>query len=174
MRDVISMESMKRITAKSLQGFLICCLTLSAVSAASNANAETKYRRVYDASAKQYYYVPEKTTAEKAKAVIKNPIVKQSAVGAAVGAAAGAFSDKSSALKGAGIGALVGAGSGLMDTSTTLNGKPLLKSTLKGAAIGTGASAIMDKSKLKGAAAGAAAGAGVQLLKDFLNKQPQD
>jgi hypothetical protein len=130
---------------------------------------DTKYRRVYDASAKRYYYVPEKSLKDKAKSAIKNPIVKQSAVGAAVGVAAGALSDKSSALKGAGIGALVGAGSGLIDTSSTLNNKPLLKTTLKGAAIGTGASAVMDKSKLKGAAAGAAAGAGVHLLKDYLN-----
>jgi hypothetical protein len=98
-----------------------------------------------------------------------NPIVRQSAIGAGVGAAAGALTGQSSALKGAGVGAAVGAGTGLVDSSKTLRDKPLVRSSLKGAAIGTGASTLTERSKTKGAAAGAAAGAGTHFLREFIN-----
>lgn len=165
--EVLSMNLTANFV-KSLSGLLL--VSVLGATLVSPVMAEQKYKRVLDASTQQYYYVPETSVKQKTKNAFGNPIVKQSAIGAGVGAAAGAFSDKTSALKGAGIGAVVGAGTGLIDKSSMLQGKPMVKNALKGAAIGTGASAVMDKSKLKGAAAGAAAGAGFQLIKDYMNK----
>ncbi len=96
-------------------------------------------------------------------------VVKQAAVGAAVGAGVGALSDRSTVLKGAGVGALVGTGTGLMDSSRALDGRPLVRSTLKGAAIGTGAGVLTDRGAGRGAAVGAAAGAGTHFVRRWLN-----
>jgi hypothetical protein len=157
--------------ANGLKGVL--CLLLLAHGLASFA-AETTYKRVYDASANRYVYVPERTLSgrvnNKARSAWRNPVVKQAAIGTAVGAVAGGISGRSSALKGAGVGALVGAGTGLMDSSRVLDGKPMVKTTLKGAAIGTGASVINDSSVMKGAAIGGAAGAGTHLIRDWMNR----
>jgi hypothetical protein len=160
---------MKR--SRQFNNLLALCLAvgIAGVTVSSQAFAEQKYERVYNASAHRYEYIPQKSLAQKTKDAFKNPIVKQSAVGAAVGLGAGMLSREGSPLKGAGIGALVGAGTGLMDTSTTLKNKPLLKSTAKGALIGTGAGAVMGTSKLKGAALGAAAGAGAHFIKDYMD-----
>jgi hypothetical protein len=156
---------------------LVVCGVLSALmvsSLAGVAQSETRYRRVFDARTQQYYYVPEQTLKSKTTNFVKNPVVKQSAIGAAVGAAAGGLSERSTAVKGAGVGAVVGAGTGLIDSSRALDGKPMVRSALKGAAIGTGTSAIIDKSMWKGAAAGAAAGAGVHLLRKTLQDNRND
>lgn len=150
---------------KLLSGLLSLLLLGSMVSV---SYAETKYRRVYDPQSGQYYFVPEESLKTKTQNALKNPIVKQAAVGAAVGTAASLFSDRTSVLKGAGVGALVGAGTGLVDKSTTLEDKPLARSALKGVAIGTGASIISHKSMLKGAILGAGAGTGVHYLKKYL------
>lgn len=109
-------------------------------------------------------------TRDQVKSAWRNPIVKQSVIGAGVGAAAGALSERSSVLKGAGVGALTGAGTGLVDSSSALKGKPLVRSTAKGAIIGTGVSTVTDKSKLKGAAVGAGVGAGAHFIRDYLNR----
>lgn len=102
------------------------------------------------------------------RSAVRNPIVKQAAIGAGVGAIGGVISDRSSVLKGAGVGALTGAGTGLIDSSSTLRGRPLIRNTAKGAVIGTGASTVFGRSKLGGAAGGAAVGAGYQLFKDYM------
>lgn len=94
-----------------------------------------------------------------------NPIVKQAAIGAGIGAATGVLTKESSVWKGAGVGALSGAGTGLVDSSKTLRDKPLVRSTAKGAIIGTGAATVTNKGKVKGAAVGAGAGAGTHFLK---------
>jgi hypothetical protein len=133
------------------------------------SEASPTYRRVYDARAGRYVYV-ENTTQSRARSVARDPIVKQAAIGAALGAGAGALTDKSTVLRGAGIGVLTGAGSGLIDSSRSLEGKPLVKSGLKGAVIGTGASAVTRNNKLKGAAIGGAAGAGVHVIRDYLGQ----
>jgi outer membrane lipoprotein SlyB len=143
-------------------------LLLGSVGSLS-AMAETRYRREFDARTQQYYYVPEKSAVKKTRGVLRNPVVKDTAIGAAVGAATGAISGNS-VIKGAGVGAAVGVGTGLLDSSRVLEGRPMVRNAIKGAAIGTGASAVLDKSVVKGAAAGAAAGVGFQLLKDFVNK----
>lgn len=168
------MQFLNRCARHSLPWFVLLTIlgTSLGVAYQPNANAETKYRRVYDASIKQYVFVPDQSVSQKARNALRNPIVKQSAIGAAVGTATGIISG-SGGLKGAGIGAMVGAGTGLIDTSKTLAHKPLIKNALKGAAIGTGASTMMDRSAVKGAAAGAAVGAGLQLFKDFLNRNEQ-
>lgn len=98
-------------------------------------------------------------------------VLKQSAIGAGIGAITGGVSERGTVLKGAGVGALTGAGTGLIDTSRTMERHPLLKNTAKGAVIGTGVSATTDRSKVKGAAVGAGAGAGWHLLKDYLDKK---
>ena len=102
---------------------------------------------------------------------LRNPIVKQAAVGAVAGTIGGALSGETSAVKGAGIGALTGAGTGLIDTSTTMKRKPMLKSTAKGAVIGTGVSAVAGRGKVKGAVVGAGVGAGAHVLNDYLNRR---
>lgn len=86
-------------------------------------------------------------------------MVKHAAIGAGAGAILGGVSKEGSALRGAGYGAAAGLGSGLLDKSQTLNGRPMVKDTLKGAAIGAGASAALGKNSLKGAAVGAGSGA---------------
>lgn len=98
-----------------------------------------------------------------------NKIVKQSVIGAGVGAGVGAVSGESSILRGAGIGALTGAGTGLVDSSRTLHDKPLVRSTAKGAIIGTGASAVTRRSAAKGAAVGAGAGVGAHFIRKWWN-----
>ncbi len=105
------------------------------------------------------------------KRALRNPIVKQAAIGAVAGTIGGALSGETSAVKGAGIGALTGAGTGLIDTSSTMNRKPLLKSTAKGAVIGTGVSAVAGRGKVKGAVVGAGVGAGAHVLNDYLNRR---
>ena len=157
-------------TPKALVAILSGLMMLNAVSAEAVAE-EVKYRRVFDARTQTYIYQPEQTTAQKARNVMAKPVVKHAAVGAAAGVAAGALSDRSSVLKGAAIGAAAGVGSGLLDSSTTLNNRPMIKNTLRGAAVGTAASAVFGKSMVKGAAIGGAAGAGTQLIRDYMNKR---
>lgn len=148
---------------------LMAVMVMASVAAPS-ALAETKYRRLYDPQTKQYVYVPVNTVTKlKTDKAFKNPMVKQALVGAGVGAAASLFTDRTSLLKGAGVGALVGAGTGLIDNSDTLADKPLLRSSLKGAAVGTGVSALGHNNTLKGAAVGAGVGAGAHYLKNYLN-----
>lgn len=148
----------------------VLALVLLGAMAAPGALAETKYRRLYDPETKQYVYVPVNTVTKlKTDKALKNPMVKQALVGAGVGAAASLFTDRTSLLRGAGVGALVGAGTGLVDNSDTLADKPLLRSSLKGAAIGTGVSALGRHNTLKGAAVGAGVGAGAHYLKNYLN-----
>lgn len=149
----------------------VLALTLLSAMAAPSALAETKYRRLYDPETKQYVYIPVNTsTVSKLKAdkALKSPVVKQALVGAGVGAVASMFTDRASLLKGAGVGALVGAGTGLVDNSDTLADKPLLRSSLKGAAVGTGISALGRNNTLKGAAIGAGVGAGTHYLRDYM------
>jgi len=86
-------------------------------------------------------------------------VVKHAAVGAAAGAVLGGVSKEGSALRGASFGAAAGVGSGLLEKSQALNGRPMVKDTLKGAAIGAGTSAALGKNSLKGAAVGAGSGA---------------
>jgi hypothetical protein len=159
----------------SLTGFrqivagMVAVFTLLSVTVPLSADAaETKYRRLYDPQTRRYVYVPESSISEKAKTAFKNPIVKQAAIGSAVGAAAGLLSDRTSILKGAGVGALTGAGAGLVDNSQSLSDNPLLRRSLKGALIGTGASVVTHGPALKGALVGAGAGAGYHYLKDYL------
>lgn len=96
-------------------------------------------------------------------------ILKQSLFGAGAGAILGGVSDDGSALKGAGYGALSGAGTGLIDSSDTMNRNPALKSTAKGAVVGTGVSGATNNSKVKGAAVGAGAGLGWHFLKKWMD-----
>jgi hypothetical protein len=98
---------------------------------------------------------------------LRNPIVRQAAIGAAAGGVVSGVTDRSSILKGVGVGALTGAGTGLVDRSRTLQDRPLLRNSAKGAIIGTGASAVLDRSKTRGAVTGAAGGAGYHLLKKY-------
>lgn len=158
--------------SRFLQGVVAFCLTLALVP--SLALAETPYKRVYDTRTRQYVYVPireDNSVQSKVKTALKNPIVKQAAIGAATGGVAGMFLDKTSVLKGLGIGALVGTSTGLIDTSSTLEDKPLAKTALKGAAIGTGAGAVLGKGAVKGAIVGTAAGAGVHYVKKYLDNR---
>jgi hypothetical protein len=138
------------------------------------AFADTRYKRVYDASARQYRYVPENTVGRRLENTVRdgwrNPVIKQSAIGAGVGAATGGITGNG-LLKGAGVGALVGAGTGLIDSSTVFRDKPMVRSTLKGAAIGTGAGVVTEGSVVKGAAVGAGVGAGSHLLRDWWNNR---
>ncbi|MEB3288045.1 MAG: YMGG-like glycine zipper-containing protein [Vampirovibrionales bacterium] len=108
---------------------------------------------------------------DQARSAWRNPIVKQAAIGAGVGAATGVLTRESSVWKGAGVGALAGAGTGAVDSSRTLRDKPLVRSTAKGAIIGTGAAAVTNRGKVKGAAVGAGAGAGTHFLKKWWDGQ---
>lgn len=162
---------MKPYVSKTPQMIVASLMSAMILFSASAQADDTKYRRVFDARTQTYTYVPDKTVGQKTRDILHKPVVKQGAIGAAAGLAAGALSDRSSAAKGAGIGALVGAGSGLLDSSKVLQGHPMVKSGIKGAAIGTGASVIFGKSALKGAAVGTAAGVGVQAVKDYMNKR---
>jgi hypothetical protein len=155
---------------KTLLTVLSGLILMNAVSSVAMAE-DVKYRRVFDARTQTYIYQPEQTTSQKARNVMAKPVVKHAAVGAAAGVAAGALSDKSSVLKGAAIGAAAGVGSGLLNSSTTLNNRPMIKNTLRGAAVGTAASAVFGKSMVKGAAIGGAAGAGTQLIRDYMDKR---
>jgi hypothetical protein len=105
------------------------------------------------------------------ESVLKKPIVKQSAIGAAAGVAVGALSDRATVGKSAATGAVVGAGTGLMSQSKYLKDKPLLRNTLQGAAVGTGVSYATGKSKVEGAVVGAGSGAGYRLLKNYIDKK---
>ncbi len=161
---ICRLDVFKRVLSVSLLASFLM------VFVSSQAMAETKYVRVYDSYTNSYRYVPEQGVADKTRSLFRDPVVKQAAVGAAVGVAAGALSDRASVGKSAVVGAAVGAGTGLLDKSGYLDGKPMIKSAVKGAAIGTAASAVTDRSKLKGAAVGGAAGAGYHWLQNFLNR----
>lgn len=103
--------------------------------------------------------------------LVKKPVVKQAAIGAAAGAAGGALSDRASIGKGAFAGALAGAGTGLVSQSRYFNDKPLIKNTVQGAIVGTGASYALGTNKLKGAAVGAGGGAGYHYIRRYLDDQ---
>jgi hypothetical protein len=155
---------------------LIASVAMQLLSTSSLANAnETRYRKVYDASVQRYRYVPERTTGDRLRGSVRdgwrNPVIKQSAVGAGVGAATGVLTGRSSALKGAGVGALVGAGTGLIDSSSALRNKPMVRSTLKGVAIGTGTGVVTEGNVGKSAAIGAGVGAGTHLIRDWWNNR---
>lgn len=162
----------KSARSKVLQSFLVFSLILSVVPMSF---AEVKYRRVYDYQTRQYVYEAVPNTEAKVRdnvnTALKNPLVKQALIGAAVGGATGLLSDRTSVLRGMGIGALVGTGTGLIDKSTTLEDKPLARRALKGAVIGTGASAVSRRGAMRGALLGAAAGGGYHFLKDYLNNE---
>jgi hypothetical protein len=98
------------------------------------------------------------------------PIVKQAAVGAAIGAGAGVLSDRTSIGKGALAGALTGAGTGAVSQSRYFKNRPLLRTTAKGAIIGTGASYALGSDRLKGAVIGAGAGAGYHYIQKYMNE----
>ena len=59
--------------------------------------------------------------------LMKKPIVKQAAIGAAVGAGAGVLTDKTSVGRGALAGGLTGAGTGAVSQSRYFGDKPLLR-----------------------------------------------
>jgi Glycine-zipper domain len=169
------MEAVMNTNSKWLQRVILAMVALSFLGGSlMMAFAETRYRKVYDARAQQYRYVPENTVGKRLENGVRdgwrNPVVKQSAIGAGVGAATGAITGKGT-LKGAGVGAIVGAGSGLIDTSSALRDKPMVRSTLKGAAIGTGAGVVTEGSVGKSAAVGAGVGAGSHLIRDWWNRR---
>jgi hypothetical protein len=85
-------------------------------------------------------------------------VLRNAAIGAGAGAILGGVSKEGSAVRGAGYGALSGAGTALINNSKTLNGRPMVKDSLKGAAIGAGTSAALGKNSLKGAGVGAGTG----------------
>ncbi len=135
------------------------------------AFAETHYKRVYDYGRHEYVYLPERTLKEDVRHAFRNPVVKQAAIGAAIGTATGLLSDRTSIVRGAAVGGLVGAGTGWLDKSGTLNGHPVIKTAVKGAAIGTGAGIATRRSAVKGALVGGAAGTGWHYLKRYLNNE---
>jgi hypothetical protein len=106
-----------------------------------------------------------------AEKLLDKPVVKQAAVGAAAGVAVGALSDRASVGKAAATGAIVGAGTGLASQSKYLKDKPLLRRTVQGAVIGTGASYATGRDKTTGAVVGAGTGAGYHFLKQYLDKK---
>ncbi len=142
------------------------------------ALAEQTYTRVYDARAHQYVYVPKPSTTDRVKANAqyywKNPVVKQATIGAGIGAASGLLFDRTSVFEGAAAGAIVGAGTGWLDKSGVLDDHPAIKSSVKGAAIGTGVGAVSGSGLGKGAVIGAAAGAGAHYVKDYLDLKRQN
>lgn len=97
------------------------------------------------------------------------PFVKQAAVGAAIGAGAGVLSDRTSVGRGAVAGGLAGAGTGAISQSRYFRDKPLLKSALQGAVIGTGASYATRSDKATGAVLGAGAGAGYHYIRKYMD-----
>lgn len=97
------------------------------------------------------------------------PMVKHAAVGAAIGAGAGVLTDRTSVGKGALAGGLAGAGTGAVSQSTYLRDKPLVRNTLQGAIVGTGASYATGASKGKGAVLGAGAGAGYHYIRKYMD-----
>jgi hypothetical protein len=97
--------------------------------------------------------------------------VKQAAIGAAVGAAGGALSDRTSLGRGAAAGALSGVGTGLVSQSRFFQDKPLLKNTVQGAIVGTGAGYALGTSPLKGAAVGAGGGAGYHYIRRYFDQR---
>jgi len=99
------------------------------------------------------------------------PVVRDAAVGSAIGVGAGLFTHKTSVGKGAIAGGLAGAGTGALRQSTYFRDKPLVRNTLQGAVIGTGASYATDSNRLKGAAVGAGAGAGYHYIRKFLDER---
>jgi hypothetical protein len=106
-----------------------------------------------------------------AEKLIDKPMVKQAAVGAAAGVAVGALSDRASVGKAAATGAVVGAGTGLVSQSKYFKDKPLLRRSIQGAAIGTGASYATGRDKATGAVVGAGSGAGYHFIKQYLDKK---
>jgi len=103
--------------------------------------------------------------------LLNKPIVKQAAVGAAAGVAVGAVSDRATVGKSAATGAVVGAGTGFLSQSKYFKDKPLVRRSLQGAAIGTGASYATGRDKTTGAVVGAGSGAGYHFLKQYLDKK---
>lgn len=103
--------------------------------------------------------------------LVRKPLVKQAAVGAAVGAAGGALSDRTSVGRGAAVGALSGVGTGLVSQSRFFHDKPLLRNTVQGAIVGTGASYALGTSPLKGAAVGAGGGAGYHYIRRYFDQR---
>ncbi len=153
--------------------FLPTVLAVTMLGSGLMPAAEAAYKKVYDHRTGQYYYVDD-SLESKARRAWTNPMVKQAVVGAAVGAGAGLLSDRSSVLKGAAVGAATGVGTGLVDRSNYMADKPLLRTAVKGAAIGTGAGAVTGKGLVKGAVVGAGAGAGLHYLKDYMNRNNYD
>jgi hypothetical protein len=97
--------------------------------------------------------------------------VRDAAVGTAIGAGAGLFTHRTSVGRGALVGGLTGAGTGAIGQSRYLQGKPLVRNTLQGAVIGTGASYATDSNRLKGAAVGAGAGAGYHYIRKYMDER---
>ena len=98
------------------------------------------------------------------------PIVRDAAVGTAIGAGAGVLTNRTSVGRGAVAGGLAGAGTGAVKQSGYFSNKPLLRNTVEGAIIGTGASYATDSSRLKGAALGAGAGAGYHYIRKYMDE----
>ncbi|MGE0201815.1 MAG: hypothetical protein AB7P76_12730 [Candidatus Melainabacteria bacterium] len=96
-------------------------------------------------------------------------VVRQAAIGAGIGALGGALTERTSIGRGLGVGALTGAGTGLIETSDSMQRHPLVKNTLQGAVIGTGTSVARRGDTARGAVIGAGAGAGWHLLRNYLN-----
>jgi hypothetical protein len=101
--------------------------------------------------------------------LMRRPIVKQAAIGAAAGAAGGILSDRTSVGKGALVGGLAGVGTGAVSQSQYFRDKPLLKSTAQGAIVGTGAGYALGGSAVKGAVLGAGGGAGYHYIRQYLD-----
>src|ERR1044072_4583879 len=68
--------------------------------------------------------------------LIRKPVVKQAAIGAAAGAAGGLLSDRVAAGRGILAGGIAGAGSGLLSQSRYFDDKPLVRNALQGGIIG--------------------------------------
>lgn len=98
----------------------------------------------------------------------RNPMVKHAVIGATAGGAAGALTDRTTVGKGALVGGLTGVGSGALNRIDSLDRRPLVKSALRGAIIGTGAGYVTDSGKAKGALIGAGVGAGAHYVRDYL------
>jgi len=100
----------------------------------------------------------------------KKDLLKKTAIGAGAGLVLGGVSERQSALKGAFYGGAAGAGTSLIDKSNRLNDNPLIRSTAKGAIMGTAVTGSTGHSLLKGAALGAGSGAGYHYLRRWWEK----
>lgn len=107
----------------------------------------------------------------------RHPKVKSAAVGAAVGTAAGAATGlitHKGIMRGAAIGAGTGAGVGLIHSSKTLNGHPMVRDGLMGTAAGMGLGLAASKGHgtgkrvVEAGAVGGAVGAAAGWLKKEL------